>query len=98
MSVKIVHVPSGEPPVPHAGVVSSKHELKYARALDDLDARKAAGQVSPNEYEVRRAQLMKEASKRRWHWGIQLAVIVGILLAFILVLRIVGGLINAAGV
>lgn len=75
--------------------VSDKRDLKYARALDALDASRDAGQVSSNEYDVRRAKLIKEAAKQPWHWGIQLAVLLGILIGFLIVLRIAGAFVNA---
>lgn len=78
-------------------VVTTRHEAKYGRKLDELDARKAQGRLSANEYDVQRARLLKEAAKQPWHWGIQLAVLLGILIAFLLVLRIAGAFVTAVG-
>lgn len=75
--------------------MSTKREAKYAKALDDLDARRASGAVGQNAYELERARLVKEASKQPWHWGFQLLLIVGILIAALLVLRLAGAFVNS---
>lgn len=40
---------------------------------------------------------MKEAAKQPWHWGVQLAVILGIIIVFFIVLRLAGSFVNAVG-
>lgn len=70
---------------------------EYAKALDQLDELHAAGKIGRNEYELKRAALIKESTQsgRPLAWRV-IGWVSGGILALLLVLLIVQGVINMA--
>lgn len=66
----------------------SRKQEEYAKALDLLDQMRANGQVTENEFALRRTRLLAEASKPPRQWSIKFLIFAGVVAGIYFVMLI----------
>jgi hypothetical protein len=75
--------------------MTNKRDAEHAAELDKLDRLRDSGQISSNEYEVRRTRFLAQISRKPKSLTIQVLAVLFWIAVALVVLRIIGALVNA---
>jgi hypothetical protein len=75
--------------------MTNKRDAEHAAELDKLDRLRDSGQISSNEYEVRRTRFLAQISRKPQSLTIQVLTVLFWIAVALVVLRIIGALVNA---